>query len=185
MGEIEDINKQHEENQKPDTESILKNNQGYMKDQEEKRKREILGQMIRAEIKEQMQIIQNEIPNVVQMTIAQIIQEQNQQAQQQQQQKAPISNNLQDLDPATKGKILSEVGTSFAQIIQAWKSGQPQNQGNDMYGEMFKQMGLDIVQAGLDGIKQQIYPQFVPQPRNVNYQIPQRPQQQNQSTGFR
>ena len=192
---IEEINKQHDKlmEEKNQTNGYISGENSKIpslqQDEEElKRKEEKLRLLIQQEVDQSIKTLNESLPNYIQQAVIQTIQQlqQNQQPQgminppQDPNQSMPHGNNAQalsQLDPS--------ILTGIAQLIQAWKGGQSGPTQNDIYGEMFKQMGLDIVQAGLDGIKQQIYPQFVPQPR-PSPQIPgATPQPQNQKfTGF-
>jgi len=87
--------------------------------------------------------------------------------------------------PAISPEAIGPVMTGLAQILQAWKGntgvGTP-----DPFGEMFKQLGINIMQAGVDGIYKQVYDGYQPKPRNATLGIPQPPNNQpGQSTGFR
>lgn len=95
---------------------------------------------------------------------------------------------LNDIPAEAKAEVLSKLGTSLAQIIQAWKgnTGGTPTQA-DPFGEMFKQLGINIMQAGVDGIYKQVYDGYQPQPRPnpLSSATANNNPQERQNTGFR
>lgn len=155
-------------------------------EQEAARKKQVLQGMIQEEIdkvKNELNMQLQQIPTIIQQTIQQMA------VQQPQPPNAPQGGmpGINDLPPEMKADMLSKVGTSLAQIIQAWKGSQGTAPQVDPFGEMFKQLGINIMQAGVDGIYKQVYDGYQPQPRPNPLNTPQpQPQPNNQKMdGFR
>ncbi len=157
-------------------------------EREATRKKQILQGMIQEEIQKSMIEINaqlQQIPTIINQSIQNII-AQHQNQPQPQEQLTPHGDNQQMPPGAALAAIQPEILTGIAQLIQAWK-GSSQQQQPDQFGEMFKQLGINIMQAGVDGIYKNVYDGYQPQPRNTQLQAgnlqPQNPNQ-NRSTGF-
>lgn len=188
---VEEINEAHRDSHKPDLHgsySGADNSKIQTTEEEEReatRKREVLQGMIQEEVSKMEARIDKQlqqIPNIIQQSIQNII---NQNIPTQPQDlSTPVGTSpppgaaLAALDPT--------ILTGIAQLIQAWKGGS-QAPVNDEFGNMFKQLGINIMQAGVDGIYKNVYDGYQPQPRNNQLQAgnlqSQRPTD-NRSTGF-
>lgn len=158
-------------------------------DEEEKeamRKKQLLQEMIQEEIQKSMIEINaqlQQIPTIINQSIQNII---NQNQPQPQEPSIQAGDNPQIPPGAALAALDPNILTGIAQLIQAWRGG-GQAQQPDQFGEMFKQLGINIMQAGVDGIYKNVYDGYQPQPRNTQLQAgnlqPQNPNQPR-STGF-
>ena len=132
---------------------------------EDKRKLETLNNIIESKLepfKEDLKQQREQFDQLIQQLTQASQMQQQAMAQQGMSGAAP---NLNDIPAEAKAEVLSKLGTSLAQIIQAWKGNQGGQMQADPFGEMFKQLGINIMQAGVDGIYKQVYDGYQPQPR--------------------
>jgi len=198
--EVKEINEAHRESHKPNTHGTYSgadNSKILTTDEEEKeatRKKEVLQGMIQEEVskmEERINVQLQQIPNIIQQSI-QSLTNQNIPKENIQPQEpltvpgpsAPPGAALAAIDPS----VMAPLMTGLAQLIQAWKGGS-QAPVTDEFGNMFKQLGINIMQAGVDGIYKNVYDGYQPQPRNNQLQAgnlqSQTPNNNNQrSTGF-
>lgn len=197
---VEKINEEFKESLKPNTHgdySGASKSQIKTPEEEEKeatRKKELLRNMIQEEVGKSMIEINaqlQQIPTIINQSIANIIQQSQQpQGIQPQNQSIPAGpDNSQQMPPgAALAALDPSILTGIAQLIQAWKGGGNAAPVNDEFGNMFKQLGINIMQAGVDGIYKNVYDGYQPQPRNTQLmpgQQPQPNQQQGSTTGFK
>lgn len=148
------------------------------------RKKQMLANLIDVSLDEKMKPIKaqiEQIPNLINLSIQQAFQGVQEQPDQSQNPLTPLGNaNQPQISPEAIGPLM----TGLAQILQAWKGNQAATNQPDPFGEMFKQLGINIMQAGVDGIYKQVYDGYQPQPRQPTLN-PNQPNQTGQSTGFR
>ncbi len=147
------------------------------------RKKQMLANLIDVSLDEKMKPIKaqiEQIPNLINLSIQQAFQSVQEQPDQNQNPLTTPGNNQPQISPEAIGPLM----TGLAQILQAWKGNQAATPQNDPFGEMFKQLGINIMQAGVDGIYKQVYDGYQPQPRQPTLN-PNQPNQNNQTTGFR
>jgi hypothetical protein len=192
--EIEEINKEHEQflaSQGPEAQTTGEiageNSQipSLLEDQAEKeelaRKEEKLRLLIQQEVDNSNKLLMSQMPQVVVEVINQM------RAQQTDQQ----NQNIPDQSQLTQaGNNTPQAGlpmdpnalTGIAQIIQAFRGGGGEAAAPDPFSQYFKQLSLDLLQMGMDGLRQQIYPayQAVPKQATQAPQVAQNPK----FTGF-
>jgi len=156
--------------------------------EEDEKKLEKLRLLIQQEVDANMKVLMQQIPSIVNQTIQQLAAQQQQSAPQPQEQLTQAGNEQQMPPGAALAALDPNILTGIAQLIQAWKGGNTQ-QAPDQFGEMFKQLGINIMQAGVDGIYKNVYDGYQPQPRNTQLQAgniqSQNPNpNQQRSTGF-
>lgn len=152
--------------------------------EEEERKKAVLSQMISVEIQKSIEPINQQLSQIPQLIQNTILQLSNQLAEQKTAQAVPENmGKAMAMNP----EALAPMMTGIAQLIQAWKGNNGGTPQPDQFGDMFKQLGINIMQAGVDGIYKNVYDGYQPKPRPNTMNIPPPPNQdpQNQSTGFR
>jgi len=133
--------------------------------EEKRRKLKLLDDMVSAKLDEKMQDLKTQIKLELTNFLAQIkAQPQDQQTQQ----AAP------EMPPEIKAEAIAKVGGALAEVVKAWK-GASSTPSDDYFGTMSKNMMLQIIQAGLDGIFKNVYPTYnPPAPNPVRFE-PQQP----------
>ena len=147
------------------------------------RKKQMLANLIDVSLDEKMKPIRaqiEQIPNLINLSIQQAFQSVQEPQDQNQNPLTQLGSSPQ-LSPEALGPLM----TGLAQILQAWRGGNNTMAQPDPFGEMFKQLGINIMQAGVDGIYKQVYDGYQPQPKSPQLQPGINPNQNNQSTGFR
>jgi hypothetical protein len=128
-------------------------------EKQNQRKKALLQELIQEEVQKVLEPINlqiQQIPNIINQAVSQ----------NQNPLTGPGPNPaeaLAGMPPEAKAAALAPIMTGLAQILQAWRGSQTPTESADPFGQMFKQLGLNIMQAGMDGIYQQIYPNFIPQ----------------------
>jgi len=123
--------------------------------EEKRRKLKLLDDMVTAKIDEHMQTLKVQIATEFQNMVTQL-----------QQSSIPPQTSAEkstipDMPPEIKAEAISKVGTSIAEVVKAWK-GASSAPTDDYFGQMSKNMMLQIIQAGLDGIFKNVYPTYNP-----------------------
>jgi len=147
-------------------------------EEEKRRKLQMLDNMVTAKIDEKMEALKQEINQQFQNFFAQIQNTPQQNTQQTTQQ----TQTTTEMPAEVKAEVISKVGASIAEVVKAWK-GATGTSTDDYFGTMSKNMMLQIIQAGLDGIFKNVYPTYNPAPPNVVRFEPQIPGQQTIKPG--
>jgi len=120
--------------------------------EEKRRKLKLLDDMVTAKLDEKMQDLKTQINLELQNFLAQMkAQPQAEQTQQ----------TTPDMPPEIKAEAIAKVGGALAEVVKAWK-GASSAPTDDYFGQMSKNMMLQIIQAGLDGIFKNVYPTYNP-----------------------
>ena len=131
-------------------------------EEERRRKLLMLDNMVTDKINERMEALKQDINTQIQGFLAQL------QPQAQQNQTPP------EMPPEIKAEAIAKVGGALAEVVKAWK-GSSSTPSDDYFGTMSKNMMLQIIQAGLDGIFKNVYPTYnPPAPNPVRFE-PQQP----------
>ena len=170
------------------TSTITTNEEDIKKQEEAQRKKMVLESMISQQIDKALIPISGQLEQIPQLINTSIQNIFNQYAAQQG--AAQVPQEVGGAAAAMNPEMMPHIMTGLAQLIQAWKGNQGANAAPDPFGEMFKQLGINIMQAGVDGIYKNVYDGYQPQPRNMSLTGQASPTQQGQppngqSVGFR
>jgi len=131
--------------------------------EEKRRKLKLLDDMVTAKLDEKMQDLKTQINQELQNFLAQT--QANPQTQ---------TTPGPEMPPEIKAEAIAKVGGALAEVVKAWK-GASSSSSDDYFGQMSKNMMLQIIQAGLDGIFKNVYPTYnPPAPNPVRFE-PQQP----------
>lgn len=136
--------------------------------EEKRRKLKLLDDMVTAKLDEKMEDLKAHINQEFKNYIAQVQGQPQAQQAQQTQQAAP------NMPPEIKAEAIAKIGGVLAELVKAWK-GTGSAPTDDYFGQMSKNMMLQIIQAGLDGIFKNVYPTYNPPPPNVQRFEPVQP----------
>ena len=106
----------------------------------------------------------SQIPQLIQNSIQQVF------SQIQQPQQAPNTISAID-DPMVKANVLAQLAPAAAELIKLIK-GNPAPT-DDYFGNMSKEITMNMLRAGVDGIMQNVYHNYNPIPPKNSWQQPQ------------
>jgi len=78
---------------------------------------------------------------------------------------------LQQLPPEMAANVLNGLLTGVAQLVQAWKSGN--HSEPNQFAQMSQEITTNLLRAGVDGIMQNVYHNYNPNPPKPSWQNPQ------------
>jgi len=132
--------------------------------EEKRRKLQLLDNMVTEKVEVKLQEIKTQINQDLQNFLAQL--------QAQPQSQTAQSPTAPEMPAEIKAEAIAKVGGAVAEVVKAWK-GATAGPTDDYFGQMSKNMMLQIIQAGLDGIFKNVYPTYNPTPPVVQRFEPQ------------